>query len=106
MQIAERCGYYAKRPFKARDEAIDLEGRADRTLRTSLRLVDLNALKTRGDVVVQYFFDELPNKPFGLSSFVPSDGQYSNWNKTPQSVLFSLYVQCRFAAELGAGLHV
>lgn len=103
VQIAEMYGYYPRRPVKAKDEALNLDCRDKQTLRTSLKLVDLNALKKRGDVVVQYFFDELPNKPFGLSSFLPGDGQYSNWNKTPQAVLFSFYVQCRFAAELSAG---
>lgn len=102
VRIAAGFGFYPNRFSRSRDRALDLESRTDRTLPLSLRLIDPQALQRRGDVVLQYVFDELPGKPFGLSSFVPGDGQYSHWNKTPQSVLFSFYVQCRFAAELSA----
>ncbi len=106
VQIAERYGYYPKRSFKARDESLDLDGHADQCALTSLRVVDLPALKKRGYVIVQYFFNELPGRPFGLDTFVPGGHQYSDWNKTPQAVLFSFYVQCRFGANLGAALGV
>lgn len=102
VQIAERHGYYPKRSFKARDESLDLERHADQGALTSLRVVDLPVLKKRGYVIVQYFFNELPGKPFGLDMFVPGGHQYSEWNKTPLAVFFSFYVQCRFAANLGA----
>ncbi len=102
VRIAERHGYYPTRPFKARDESLDLEGRTDQAMRTSLRVVDLPALEKRGYVIVQYYFDELPGKPFGLDTFVPGGHQYAEWNKSPQAVLFSFYVQCRFVANLSA----
>lgn len=102
VRIAERHGYYPRRSFKARDEFLDLESRVDQAMRTSLRVVDLPALKKHGYVIVQYFFDELPGKPFGLDMFVPGGHEYSDWNMTPQAVLFSFYVQCRFAADLSA----
>lgn len=73
---------------------------------TSLRVVNLPVLKKRGYVIVQYFFDELPGRPFGLDMFVPGGHQYSEWNKTPQAVLFSFYVQCQFATSLGTALVV
>ncbi len=103
-QIAERHGYYPKRSFKARDASLDLERHADQGAVTSLRVVDLPALKKRGYVIVQYFFNELPGKPFGLDTFVPGGHQYSDWNKTPQAVLFSFHVQCQFATNLGTAL--
>lgn len=104
VRIAEWHGYHPVRPFKTRDESLDLEGHADQRALTSLRIVDLPALKKRGYVIVQYFFNELPGKPFGFDTFVPGGHQYSEWNKTPQAVLFSFYAQCRFAAELNAAL--
>ena len=104
VRIAERHGYSPKRPFKARDESLDLESRADQPVRTSLRVVDLTALKKHGYVIVQYFFDELPGKPFGLDTFVPEGGLYSDGNKTSQAILFAFYVQCRFIADLSAAL--
>jgi hypothetical protein len=104
VRIAERHGYYPKHPFKARDDSLDLECRAGQSVRTSLRVIDLPALKKHGYVSVQYFFDELPSKPFGLDTFMPEGGLYSDWNKTPQAVLFAFYVQCRFMTNLSAAL--
>lgn len=104
VQIAERHGYYPTRPFKARDESLELEGRTDRATHMLLRVVDLPTLKKRGHLIVQHYFDELPGKPFGLDMFVPGGHQYSDGNKSPQAVLFSFYVQCRFAASISAAL--
>jgi len=104
VQIAEGHGYYPKRSFKARDASLELERHADQGALTSLRVVDLPVLKKRGYVIVQYFFNGLPGKPFGLDTFVPGGHQYSDWNKTPQAVLFSFHVQCQFATNLGTAL--
>jgi hypothetical protein len=102
LWIAERHGYYLKRPFKARDESFELESCADRPVGTSLRVVDLPALKKHGYVIVQYFFRQFPDKPFGLDTFVPGGHLYSEWNKSAQAVLFSFFAQCRFLASLNA----
>jgi len=104
VRIAEGHGYYPRRPVKARDDSIELESRADQPPQISLRVVDLPALKKRGYVVVQYYFKDLPGKPFGLDTFLPGGHQYSDWNKTVQAVHFSFYVQCRFAAHLSMAL--
>ena len=71
-------------------------------MRVSLKLVDLPAIEKRGHVVVQYFFTEMPGKPFGLDSFVPGGLLYGEWNKSLQGILFGFYVQCRFLSELSA----
>ena len=105
LRIAEGYGYHPHLPLKTRDESIDLEIRGQESVRTSLRVVDLPALRKRGSVIVQCFFSDLPGKPFGLDMFVPGGHLYSEWNKSPQSVLFSFYVQCRFAAHFGSALN-
>src|SRR4029077_9048939 len=81
VRLAEYYGYSRKHRISARQEATELDGPADHSVRTSLRLVDLAALEKRGQVVVQYFFRDLPDKPFGLDIFVPGGYLYSEWNK-------------------------
>ena len=102
--IAERHGYYPKHSSKASDESLDLASHADEPVQILQRLVDLPALKKRGYVIVQYFFDGLPGKPFGIDTFLPETGLYSDWNKTQQEVVFAFYVQCKFIERLRAGL--
>ena len=104
LQLAQQQGYRAKRKSKLRDTVLDLESGPDHAVRVTLRLVDLHALKKRGDVVVQYFFDDLPGKPFGLDSFVPGGYIYSEWNKNIEEILFSFLVQCVFVGELRDGI--
>lgn len=104
LRIAAGYGCHPKRLIKTRDESIDLEVQGHQSVRTSLRVVDLPALNKRGSVIVQYFFSDLTGKPFGLDTFVPGGHLYSEWNKSPQAVLFSFYVQCRFAVDLDSAL--
>jgi hypothetical protein len=104
VQLAKRYDYHPKRPFKSRDESLDLECRAEQSTQTSLRVVDLPALKKHGYVIVQCYFDELPGKPFGLDMFMPGGQEYFDLNKSPREVLFSFYVQCQFLANLSREL--
>lgn len=104
VRIAEREGYFLKHPFKSRDESLNFESRVDRSVLTSLKVVDLSALKKHGYVVVQYFFDDFPGKPFGLDMFLPGGHLYSDWNNSAQEIVFAFYVQCRFWANTVAAL--
>lgn len=51
-------------------------------------------------MVVQYFFDSIPGKPFGLDMFIPGGNLYMQWNNDDEAILFAFYVQCKFLAEL------
>lgn len=100
LRIAERQGYRSNRKVRARDDVLELKGPADSPIGMSLRVVDLPSLEKRGDVVVQYFFTDLPNKPFGLDSFVPGGYLYSEWNQGMKASAFAFYAQCRFLSDL------
>jgi hypothetical protein len=105
IRIAEQFGYSPKHKIKARDDALDLAFTLDQPIQSLIRVTDLYALRKRGSVTAQYFFAEMPDVPFGLSSFVPGGHLYSSWNKNPQAIFFSFYVNCKFMTKCIKGIN-
>jgi hypothetical protein len=66
----------------------------DRPELGSVRLIELEALKKRGDVVVGYRFEQNENKGLGLGNIVPGGFLYSQWNAN------SLQIAHAFCAQL------
>lgn len=100
LQIANDFGYTPVQKLQSRANAVDLRCTVGGSAQLLIRLPDLHALKKHGNVAVQYFFTELPNEPFGLSSFVPGGHLYCSWNMNPKAIFFSFYVNCIFLSHL------
>lgn len=104
LQLAECHGYRPVGKVKSRDQTIALENFIAQPFKTGMKILDRKALENRGDVMIQYFFEDMPDKPFGLNSFVPGGYLYSEWNKSVSAIIFSLHVQCQFFRDLVDGV--
>ncbi|NIA52837.1 hypothetical protein HAV22_04115 [Massilia sp. TW-1] len=102
--IAETFGYHVKRPVKSSDKLMVLCDEIDGECYSSLRVIDLRALKKNGDVLVQFVFSEVPDKVFGLNKFIPGAYLYQLSNDGFDMTIFSFFLQCVFMSRLRAEL--
>lgn len=100
IRIAEQFGYTSKQKNNARSASIELECVVPESAQLLIRLPDMYALKKHGFVTVQYYFAEMPDECFGLSSFLPGGYYYDKWNDAPGAVFFSFYVNCKFLSYI------
>jgi hypothetical protein len=96
IELAEAHGYKGPKRARLADKVIELKPANKSLLGAAARVVSLASISRRGDVFVQYVFDELPGKAFGLGDFVPGGHLYSEWNQTVEAIAFSFFVQCNF----------
>jgi len=102
--IAETFGYHVKHPVKSTDKSMVLRDEIDGECYSSMRVIDLRALKKNGDVLVQFVFSEIPDKVFGLNKFIPGAYLYQLSNNGFDMTIFSFFLQCVFMSELRAKL--
>lgn len=82
------------------NKSLSMKSSIDSKVRLLIRVGDFNSIINQGFLAVEYIFDDLPRKIFGLDSFVPGGFLYSIDNKNHREIIFSFLVQCRFAAAL------
>lgn len=100
VKLASHFGFLPKHRIDAKKKIVDLDFQSARIDECEIRLVDLYAMRKQGSVTVQFFLRDFPEKPFGLDTFIPGGYLYSQWNKSPEMIFFSFYVQMKYMEKL------